>query len=96
MISLKLFAFNEPKTTIGWAHGMMAILGAFALAYSSGMSLSTLLEGDAAMRLLPSMLLTPVMACGFGFWLLFSKTLLHVSLKIASMVLLNGCIILVF
>ncbi|AFL68897.1 hypothetical protein [Sulfurospirillum barnesii] len=96
MFSRILFHFKEPKTTIGWAHGIMAILGAFALAYGSGMSLSTLLQGDAAMRLLPSMLLTPVMACGFGFWLLFSKTLLHVSIKIVLMALFNACIIAFF
>ena len=45
------------------------------------------------MRLLPAMLLTPLMVCGFGFWLLFSKHLLQLTLKIALMVLLNTCII---
>lgn len=84
---------NAPKTTIGWAHGSVALLGAFALSYLTGMSLSLLFKGDAAIRLLPAMLLTPLMVCGFGFWLLFSKHLLQLTLKIALMVLLNTCII---
>ena len=85
-----------PKTTIGWVHGALTVVGAFALAYLGGMSTSLVLKGDAAMRLLPSMLLTPLLVCCFGFWLLFSKTLLHVMIKIALMVLLNACIIAYF
>jgi len=85
-----------PKTTIGWAHGVLTLLGAYGLAYLSGMSLSLLFKGDAALRLLPSMLLTPLLVCCFGFWLLFSKTLLEVIVKIVIMALLNACIIAFF
>lgn len=87
---------RAPKTTIGWAHGVLTLVGAFSLAYLGGMSVTLVLKGDAAMRLLPSMLLTPLLICCFGFWLLFSKTLLHVMVKIALMVLLNACIIAYF
>ena len=85
-----------PKTTIGWVHGVITLLGAYGLAYLSGMSLSLVLKGDAAMRLLPSMLLTPLLVCCFGFWLLFSKTLLDVVVKIVLMALFNACIIAFF
>jgi hypothetical protein len=84
---------QEPKTVIGWAHGVLAIVGAFGLAYLCGTSLSALLRGDMAERIFPSMFLFPLLVCGFGFWLLFSKNLLHVTLKIVLMALLNACII---
>ncbi len=84
------------KTTIGWVHGAVTLVGAYGLAYLSGMSLSLVFKGDAAMRLLPSMLLTPLLVCCFGFWLLFSKTLLDVMVKMVLMALFNACIIAFF
>lgn len=83
MFSLKFL--REPKTRIGWAHGILAILGAFALAYLSGMALTSLLKGDYAERILPMMILTPMFVSMYGIWLLFSKTLLQVIQKIATM-----------
>ena len=85
-----------PKTTIGWVHGVVTLLGAYGLAYLSGMSLSLVFKGDAAMRLLPSMLLTPLFSVLFWFWLLFSKTLLDVMVKIVLMAFFNACIIAFF
>jgi len=87
------YFLNEPKTFIGWAHGILAVVGAFSLAYLCGASLSTLLQGDMAERILPSMFLFPFLVCGCGFWLLFSKNILHVMLKISLMALFNACII---
>ncbi len=84
---------QEPKTVIGWAHGVVAIVGALGLAYACGTSLSALLKGDMAERIFPSMFLFPLLVCGFGFWFLFSKNLLHVTLKIVLMALCNACII---
>lgn len=75
-------SFREPKTRIGWAHGILAILGAFALAYLNGMALTSLLKGDYAERILPMMILTPMFVSVYGIWLLCSKTLLHVIQKI--------------
>ncbi len=88
--------FCAPKTTIGWVHGVVTLVGAYGLAYLSGMSLSLVFKGDAAMRLLPSMLFTPLLVCCFGFWLLFSKTLLDVIIKMALVALFNACIIAFF
>ena len=45
------------------------------------------------MRLLPAMLLTPLMACIFGFWLLFSQTRMQSILKISVVLVFNICII---
>ena len=84
---------REPKTVIGWVHGTLTIVGAIALAYACGMRLSALLKGDMAERIFTSMFLFPLLVCCFGFWLLFSKNLLHVTLKIVLMILLNACII---
>lgn len=84
---------REPKTVIGWAHGTIALFGSFALAYLCGTSLSALLKGDMVEKIFPSMFLFPLFVCGFGFWLLFSKNLLHVILKISVLALLNACII---
>lgn len=83
MFSLKFF--REPKTRIGWVHGILTILGAFALAYLSGMVLTSLLRGDYAERILPMMILAPMFVSMYGIWLLFSKTLLQVVQKIATM-----------
>jgi len=85
--------FYASKTVIGWVHGSLSVLGAFALAYLCGTSLSALLKGDMAERIFPSMFLFPLLVCCFGFWLLFSKNLLHVTLKIALLALCNACII---
>lgn len=90
----KVYLFlKTPKMTIGWVHGVISIIGAFLLAYTTGMSLSILFQGDAAMRLLPAMLLTPLMACIFGFWLLFSQTRMQSILKISVVLVFNICII---
>ena len=94
-MSLKSF-LCEPKTTIGWVHGILSIGGAFLLSVLSAMALSSVVSGDFAWRIVPSMWLTPLLACGYGFWLLFSKTLLHVIQKIALVCLLSIGVLLLF
>ena len=85
--------FREPKTIIGWAHGTLTLVGSFVLAYLCGMSVTLFLKGDMAERLFPAMFLFPFMVCIFGFWLLFSKNILRVMMKITLLALLNACII---
>lgn len=64
----------EPKSQIGWVHGFIACFGAVLLSYLSTMILSTLLIGDFAQRIIPSMILTPILMSFWGIWILFSKT----------------------
>lgn len=73
---------TKPKTVIGWAHGIIATLSAVILSYLLGTILSMAMTGDYAQRIIPSMVLTPLLLNIFGIWLLFSKSLARLLIKI--------------
>ena len=77
--TLKAYLF-EPKSKIGWVHGCICILGGIILAYLTMMIYSKFMIGDNGVKIVPSMILTPVLIACFSLWLLFSKTIIE-SLK---------------
>lgn len=76
------FFLYEPKTKIGWVHGLLACIGGAYLSFFSMMSLSHMIDADYAIKLLPTMISTPILICFFGLWLLYSQTLFHCLKKI--------------
>ncbi len=72
----------EPKTKIGWVHGILACIGGFYLSFFSMMSLSYIIKADYAIKLLPTMIITPILICFFALWLLLCSTLLCCLKKI--------------
>ncbi|RXJ69120.1 hypothetical protein CRV08_03665 [Halarcobacter ebronensis] len=83
---------NEPKPKIGLVHATFAILGSFVLAYLTMMVYSKFMVGDYAIKIMPTVIFTPILIPLYGIWLLFSKKLLMVILKILA--ILIPCIIL--
>lgn len=73
---------HEPKTKIGWVHGLCACIGGTYLSFFSMMSISYMLDADYAIKLLPTMISTPILICIFGLWLLYSQTLFKCLKKI--------------
>jgi len=64
---------KEPKSKIGWVHGILACIGALFLAYLSAMIMSKIIVGDYAIKIIPSMILTPIFISMYSIWLLFSR-----------------------
>lgn len=73
---------SEPKSKIGWVHGLLTCIGATICAYLTMMLFTTLIGGDYVYKIIPSMIITPVLISAYGLWLLFSNTLLNVLKKI--------------
>jgi len=72
----------EPKSNIGWVHGFIACIGALICAYLTMMLFSTLMYGDYAYQIIPSIILTPLLMTAYGLWLLFSEKIIEVLKKI--------------
>lgn len=66
---------NEPKTKIGWVHGICTIIASIILAYLTAMLYSSLNFSDYAIKMIPAMIMTPILISFFGIWLLNSSTL---------------------
>lgn len=75
------FFFNEPKNKIGWVHGILTIVFSTILAYMSSMLFSTFDFQDYAIKIIPAMIITPILMSFFGLFLLFSSTLLNMLKK---------------
>ncbi len=73
---------HEPKIKIGWVHGLFACIGGAYLSFFSMMSMSYILDADYAIKLLPTMISTPILLCFFGLWLLYSQTIFDCLKKI--------------
>ncbi|MCV6607864.1 MAG: hypothetical protein OIF32_06610 [Campylobacterales bacterium] len=65
----------ESKSHIGWTHGVLSVVGGVVLAFFSGTLLTSFLAGDFPLRIVPSMILTPILVSIFGIWILFSNTI---------------------
>ncbi len=77
----KLFNINGQKSKIGFTHGFTCIVGGIILAYLTMMLFSKFMPGDYGVKIVPSIILTPILICVFGLWLLFSKTIFQSLLK---------------
>ncbi|QKF82596.1 hypothetical protein [Halarcobacter ebronensis] len=89
----KIYSYmNESKPKIGLVHATLAILGSFVLAYLTMMVYSKFMIGDYAIKIMPSVIFSSILIPLYGIWLLLSKKLLLVILKIV--VILLPCIIL--
>lgn len=71
----------EPKSKIGWVHGTITILGSIVLGYLTMMIFTKLIPGDYGIKIVPSLILTPVLIACYSLWILFSNTILKSLLK---------------
>lgn len=85
----------EPKSKIGWVHGLSTCFGAFICAYLSMMIFSYLAQGDYAHRIIPSIIITPVLMSSYGLYFLFTQKPIDLLKKIfiISMLLISILII---
>ena len=67
----------EPKSKIGFGHGSITIFGAIILAYLTMMIYSKFMIGDYGIKIVPSMILTPLLISIYALWLLFSNTIFN-------------------
>ena len=73
---------NEPKTKIGWVHGFLACIGRVFIGYLIMAFFSLVINSDYAFKLIPSMIITPILICIIGIWLLFCKSYFEIIKKI--------------
>jgi hypothetical protein len=73
---------NEPKTKIGWVHGLLTCIGSVIISYLAMSLISLFLQADYAFRLIPSMIITPILVCIVSLWLLFCKSYFEIIKKI--------------
>ena len=66
---------KKRKPQIGFLHGTISLFGAIILAYLTMMVYSKYMPGDYAVKIIPSMILTPILISILGLWLLFSQKL---------------------
>lgn len=71
---------HETKSKVALVHGFTACIGAVILSYLSTLLLSIFLEGDYAVKIIPSMITAPILMSIWGIWILFSKTR-YIALK---------------
>jgi len=87
---------HEPKSKLGFTHGVLTLLGSFFLAFLTMMLFSKFMVGDYAFKIMPSVILTPILISLYAIWLLFSLTLLRCILKISLLASLLIVMIKVF
>lgn len=72
----------EPKSTIDLGYVTLTCVGATLCAYLTMMLISSLISGDYAYKIIPSIILTPILITMYGLWLLFSKSIIEMIKKI--------------
>ena len=80
---------NEKKSNIGFFHGTLSLFGGVILGYLIMMTFSKYIPGDYAIKIIPSVILTPIIISISGLWLLFSQTLKSSIIKFTT-----ACIVL--
>lgn len=73
----------EPKSSIGWVYGILACTCALICAYLNMMLFSALMPGDYVQKIIPSVILTPILISAYGLWLLFSNSTIILIKKTA-------------
>jgi len=91
MNSQKNSITNETKSKIGFVHGTISLVGGVILAYLFMMIFSKYFPGDYAVKIIPSIVLTPIVISIFGIWLLFSQ-----SVRVSIIKFTIACILFVF
>jgi len=82
----------EPKSKIGWVHGLLACFGALCCAYLTMMTFTSSTSGDYAYKIIPSIILTPVLMSSYGLFFLFTHKPINVLKKILSILFLLSII----
>jgi len=72
---------NKKRSSIDLFRGLIAIFGGIILGYLIMMVFSKYMIGDNAIKIMPSIILTPIIISFAGLWLLFSKTLFSCASK---------------
>lgn len=85
--NLKNYLF-EPKSKIGWVHGLLACFGALVCAYLTMMIFTLVSSGDYAHRIIPSIILTPLLMSVYGLYFLFTQKPINVLKKIFTILIL--------
>jgi len=75
----------EPKSKIGWVHGLIACIGALFCAYLTMMIFTSLARNDYALRIIPSIILTPILICAYSLYFLFTQKIISVIKKIFTL-----------
>lgn len=91
MLRKRFFNLSESKSKIGWVHGIVACVGSFSSTFIIISSLPIITKGDLAYKIIPWMILTPIVIVVIGTWLLFSKSYLHIIKKCLYL----GCLYLI-
>jgi len=65
---------HESRSKIGLVHGFISCIGAAVLSYLTSMVLSMIITGNYSLKIVPSMMLVPILMSIYGIWILFSKT----------------------
>ena len=82
---------KKMRSSIDLFRGLIAIFGDIILGYLIMMIFSKYMIGDNAIKIMPSIILTPVIISFTGLWLLFSKTLVISVIKFVT-----ACIVCIF
>lgn len=78
-IKITLF---ETKSKIGYIHGFLTLAGSVLLAFLTMMSVTAMIDSDYALKIMPSMIATPIVISIYAIFILFSKTLFTAFYKI--------------
>lgn len=79
---------NEPKTKIGWVHGVISCIGSFIICFLIMSSIPVLIIEDFAYKTIPLMILTPILITLIATWLLLSKSYFKIIKKILYLIIL--------
>ena len=82
----------ESKPNIGWAHGLIACFSALICAYLTMMIFANLMVGDYAFKIIPAMVLTPILMSIYGLYFLFAAKPITVLKRVVFLVTLLGII----
>ncbi len=85
----------ESKSNIGWTHGFITCIGSIVCAYLTMMIVARFIEGDYALKIVPAIILTPLLISVYALWILFSRTIVVSLLKVVMQSLLLASILLI-
>lgn len=80
--TIKQFIY-EPKSKIGWVHGLSTCVASLICAYLSTGTYTNIIEADNAHKIIPAMISTPIFICIFALWFLFSNTYIDFIKKLS-------------
>lgn len=89
----KISFLYEPKSNIGWVHGLLSCICALICAYLTMMISSYFLQGDYAYRIIPSILLTPILMTVYGLWFLFVSNMMSFIKRVLGTVFILSFIL---